>query len=1801
MIDSLSKQLFSSFVINKRYYSDGKFGYRASRIPINHKTIIKMLESKSSLLCYQEDFGETKWICFDFDIITNVTGSDDFDIKEESLYNELFIEINKLTKFLTSKGIDYLIEFSGNRGLHLWVLFREKVSRFDSYIILKRILDSSEIYLSIDKFALDKFPASEKSVTNTDRGKGVKCPLSLHPKSSNYTYFLENNNNLSFKSIKKIPSIDDEFLNIQYEILNSTKSYSKEELYKVLDITDDVINNILDNGNTLQVSSVKTSSGVLTDIISELSNCKILETIFIKYNESKSLTDNEKKIIVGLLNRLSFKDGKYIGKELLIEFFSKFSNYSEKITLERLENMNYFPSTCERLRELYKVDCSCSNISVCPLEYLKDFEPMQKDIFHLEKPFFYNLKKSQLKYSFSNDEIFLHNVKNKVQFIDYEEISQDIDDLLLDKGSAWNYFHFIREEEDKQRHLYSLDADAKIITTFFIKVLDNFLHDKFSSRSYGYKFNPSFRNNYIFEPWLKQWNIYTTELKNVIFGEDFDDYNMLKLDIRGCYDNIPLKSLNISLHEDIKNLSKNEIINESENRKLERIVSMLIKLSRKIMESEKGLPQGPAYARYLAEYYLVDLDKTIIDVLDLDESFYFRYVDDIFIFIPKNIDSELIVNTYKSKLLEMRLDNNEKKEYIGSVKDYRLKFDHYINTTKYFVDQVDKEYNIETANVIQTASAKLISILSNDGVIDESNLSFLYTHLDKDQNVEKKKEELEEFVFKTSKGRGSFFRNFYKYYFEKYNIEDFNLEHLFFVEGLKRDVFLNSLLEFLYLKKDTTTFNKVSEIIDYFIIKENTYIGKLLLIKIGLFINRPFSTSIIDSLFPEKNEKVKFFENLINSDVSEKIDTELETYIFDTLASFKEKQIFNFLYNYCFLQTNNLEKVVDFFITYVEKKKPALLQYTLIKSQLQKYVQLIFISIIYLNDENYIIRLKSIFTELLHRVNSFEDIGFLKNLTKWVLKVNEIGFNKSNIQSLLPVIIDDNNQLSGSVGDKNGLLEHFYEEVIKVLYLSTDISKLFEEKELLNYKKKLVEEKRMIYLDWLGSSEYYPNEEICIKNAIENDIIVLKRYDKFLVRIKTKYASQNEFDYFLNTPEVTEEEIFNREYKNIVYSYNFNDYQSILHYITSENKLQSFIEYLSDIDSAHQEFRKKYYSSRKYISLFDTSYEVHKEHKYPLVPYYIFSEYNIFPKKSENNKMNYYKSFIKLIINHKDRFTLPVKSSDIGSFLPINLLNEEEQFNFLLEYFKLQEKENSKSIFIEDKNIILTLMKSLNMSDSDFNFYTLFKEYFNLERKEQNYLLFNVIDLALDYKNLSDFYNTIANSLKSNNFKFFDTICNYLDEELKYIASKIDYESFDEYKSTSLEVNNISAQYSVIKIDSNVVSEDKILLLDLNYDSIIFKPINKILVNELSNLDYLFYYKDGDIYKIIRPHKILYKIKNIIELRSLFYNDGLELELFNSTFKIEELERMNGFHEAIEVLKSNHYKTELANSDESLKNHLFDWMKIFKTDGERKTVLEVISKHKFIKQSSIEKFEKNILELTDEKKDKNLFATIKDPKDYNGTDRLLTLLNENVFIPRMINLMNFTDCIIKGNYKEITFIVDVTISGTQFCNAFENYYLSDKVDASLILKESYFPIEAFKIFREKMEELEKLNIVTAFYTSRSEAKIKSVFNKLLPNTDVVIYGDEENFDKCIFKSLRHNVKEEFKSIIRDKDFIEKSFLFDNLQLCKEFNEENTSDENIDEMDIVARINSMPKKSFCLFFAKTKYYKHSLFKYIEDIN
>jgi hypothetical protein len=98
----------------------------------------------------------------------------------------------------------------------------------------------------------------------------------------------------------------------------------------------------------------------------------------------------------------------------------------------------------------------------------------------------------------------------------------------------------------------------------------------------------------------------------------------------------------------------------------------------------------------------MEFDQRIEKQLKANE-FYFRYVDDIFIFIEDKGNAIKLDKQVYGILQTHHLERNDEKYFFGSVKDYREDFHEYCNKTKYFVDQLSK--NIRNISNEQTKKA----------------------------------------------------------------------------------------------------------------------------------------------------------------------------------------------------------------------------------------------------------------------------------------------------------------------------------------------------------------------------------------------------------------------------------------------------------------------------------------------------------------------------------------------------------------------------------------------------------------------------------------------------------------------------------------------------------------------------------------------------------------------------------------------------------------------------------------------------------------------------------------------------------------------------------------------------------------------------------------------------------------------------------------------------------------------------------------------------------------------------------------
>lgn len=445
-MNELANKIFEYFVMNQRYFAIQRNGYyNAKNQYINSKTIENILNNKNSFLCYQEDYNLIKWICFDFDVNKELIDNGEFDKNKSDFYQELNISIQKLLDFLNKKDISYLIEFSGNRGIHIWILFENNITRQDGYIIFQSILDKADIQLNTKKFSLDKYPKSLYSSTNTDKGTGVKIPLSFHQKSKKYSFIIENLNNFDLTKLE-ITNLDSDFTENQLAILNKYIKQKKDELFDKLEITEEKIVEEYQKHNFINSDSISSNNRELNEITDKLSNCKHLKGIFIKNRPN----EKERRIVVGLLGQLQ-NDNQKIGKNLLFSFFKEKEGAIESIIKQRLAHADrYAPPTCSYFRDLYNEECHCELIKETPMEFLDDFSYVTKEIFVLNEELFDDIKKAQIKYSKQNDEIIPFHTINNLNRYDYQLIRHDIEDFKKPSFIFQPHYEYTREEKNKR-------------------------------------------------------------------------------------------------------------------------------------------------------------------------------------------------------------------------------------------------------------------------------------------------------------------------------------------------------------------------------------------------------------------------------------------------------------------------------------------------------------------------------------------------------------------------------------------------------------------------------------------------------------------------------------------------------------------------------------------------------------------------------------------------------------------------------------------------------------------------------------------------------------------------------------------------------------------------------------------------------------------------------------------------------------------------------------------------------------------------------------------------------------------------------------------------------------------------------------------------------------------------------------------------------------------------------------------------------------------------------------------------------
>ena len=1513
MTKKISQKIFDFFIINHRYFAIQKGGlYFAKNQYINQKTIEKILNNKESFLAYQEDYNYLKWICFDFDINKEFIDNGEFEKNKENFYNDLIDNIQTLISFLDAKQIDYLLEFSGNRGLHIWIIFDEKITRQEGYIIFKKIFEQSKIYLNNKYFSLDKYPKSILSKKGTDKGTGVKIPLSFHQKSKKYSLLFKKLEDFNIEDFD-ISDMDKNFIEYNYSILDEYILQNRDELFDKLSITEEVIKEELEKHNFLNTISISFKDEALSNIIHSLNSCQHLQIIFSKNKPN----DKERRIVVGLLGQLKNENGK-VGKSLLKSYFMSLASANKTIIDQRLAHSDKFcPPTCDYLRNEYGVNCSCESINQTPLEFLEGFDYVSKEIFDFTFDIFNDIKKSQIRYTKQNDEIALFHVLNNLNRYDYSLIKNDISLFLNSLLAFENTYSFLREEKNKNRSLYSISARDKIITTFGMKILDSLFYKKFSSRSFGYKFNPSFRHNDIFEGWLKQWNMYKKELETLIYSEDFKYYYILKLDIKSYYDTINLQKLQIELNYEIEQSFNSESIDENEKKVFLNIINNLLNFSRKITnDQEKGLPQGPAFARYLAEIYLTSLDKVIEREIEAKHGYYYRYVDDMFIILPRKENIDLMERQIIEHLDTKYISINPDKTYKGMINNFYQYFDEYIDNTKYFIDNVDKHQHLRTKTMIHRASSQLLALVEKkNDEINDKNLTFFFTHFNDSKMVEEKREELENYVIHEAKGRGSFFNIFWRYYFDKYDLEEIDFLSFNHLRGLKRETFFNSLI--IISKNNFIENSSLKQLLDAFLETDLTENEQLFLLELYMLNSHLYNSDLLNII----GDNMEIYNDLMLSEFSKELPEEMISSIATKLVGIDNKsRQFEYLYNMMlFSQSNNTElfkKLSRIFIDIVTTLIDSVeieIEYLSEKSNFLKYIQLLYISTLFYDmsktSEGTISR---IWQNLLFNINQKKI--YIEKHSIWIDKLKNTLLLNSNINFILPLVKNNRNILSKNQKDESSIIVNYFDALIELIYLSHKDDKTLEN--LDEIKQFLIDEKNMKYLDWIdGEGSYYPTKEICIRNAIYNDITILQRENQLLVRLKKDENNIN-FNY-LDIQEESVEKIFDGKYKTIIYEYDKTDYYQVI-----DNSCTNLFEVISKVINIHNKldnFSKEYFTDKKYINHFYNQFRIHRDTSMPLLPYDCFNPYFIKDNNEYNykNESNYLSNIIEQIHNSTKKF-FPSDHSKIfddfkENFFPTKITTYSQKIEYLKSFTEKVQRKTPQDIFEMEDYLIETIF-SLKEDIKFFEFFDIYLSFNRGDEKEKKYLLFNYVEKLKD-KTLEEFFITIESSLK-NNLKIIGLLLQGKEKVIEKIRNLANYKKYTLEYEVLDEIE--------ITINDNIYSLDDLEPIWLYFDNDELRIDSDFTSNKLESLGKNVYvYEENNKAKLIIIPDALISIFNIIKRRKNAFEKPETSYLIKPFKTIEELKDGydNNFNTAVDVLMAHQKYSNPLRAD--MEHHLY--------------------------------------------------------------------------------------------------------------------------------------------------------------------------------------------------------------------------------------------------------------------------------------
>jgi hypothetical protein len=396
-----------------QWVDNNKSGYSPANEPMSFQTAARHLKGEITLGVYQLNAAsQVKWCAFDVDIKKHLVDQKEKEGKNINflLYQALMVA-KELKQVVEARELNTYIEFSGNKGYHVWIFFETFISAKKAKQLMTEILEQANFGLLEHVVSVEIFPKQVSLENEKKLGNLVKLPLGIHKKTGKRSYFLDEND-------KPIPHLSGFFKIAKKNTLEKLKSISdKQESIKP--------------DQPLEISDmVKDSSITMSDAELNLlmSRCRIIDFIINKIVWEKECTDDEFNVVKHTVGHL--KNGKNLVNTILVNL----KNADQELKLKK--NLTGYPMGCKKIKLrvpdiAVRFDCNC--------KFSPDLKEYKHPVLHIKE---FDLEQEELSKQRAEALKFQHHLEK------YLEVKKEIKEKVELIKSIEKYLNRYMNEKD---------------------------------------------------------------------------------------------------------------------------------------------------------------------------------------------------------------------------------------------------------------------------------------------------------------------------------------------------------------------------------------------------------------------------------------------------------------------------------------------------------------------------------------------------------------------------------------------------------------------------------------------------------------------------------------------------------------------------------------------------------------------------------------------------------------------------------------------------------------------------------------------------------------------------------------------------------------------------------------------------------------------------------------------------------------------------------------------------------------------------------------------------------------------------------------------------------------------------------------------------------------------------------------------------------------------------------------------------------------------------------------------------------